>query len=108
PGAADRVRQVELELRSIESALPRRIREVDAGEGQRFGERGLRLVPGLVAPRADVGPRRQPVLDTAEPHVLVNAAEELEELLGLLDDLVVAAEDVRVVLRELADAHDAV
>jgi hypothetical protein len=52
PGAADRVGEVEFELRAVEGALALGIVEGEAGLGQRLGEGGLGAVPGGVGARA--------------------------------------------------------
>src|SRR3546814_8360433 len=54
-----------------------------------------------------VGAQRQ--LDrVGKAEILVDTVGERAEILHLVDDLILAAEDVRVVLRELAQAHKAV
>src|SRR3546814_2706491 len=61
----------------------------------------------LVAAEALFGPERQ--LDRiGEAEILVDPVGERAEVAHFLDDLVLAAENVRIVLRELAHAHQPV
>ena len=59
-------------------------------------------------PKRLLGPQRQLDRIIVEAEVAVDAVEQVAEGAHLLDDLVLAAEDVRVVLGELAHAHEAV
>ena len=108
PGPADGVGQVELELRAVEGAFAGRVVELQAAGDQRVGERALGVVPGRVVAGALVGPGRELVGDVGHAHVAVDPGEERQEARGLVADLVLAAEDVRVVLGHLPHAHQAV
>ncbi len=113
PGPADRVGQVEFELGRIESALARQFFPAEffgraAARDDRFAQLGLGLVPHFLAAEALVGAQRQLHRIVVEAEVAVDAVEQVAEVAHLLHQLVLAAEDVRVVLRELADPHDAV
>src|SRR3546814_6553366 len=93
------------ELGRIEGALARQFlpaiivgREPRADD--RIAEFGLRQIPHLFAAEALVGAQRQ--LDrVGKAEILVDTVGERAEILHLVDDLILAAEDVRVVLREL-------
>jgi hypothetical protein len=68
----------------------------------------LRLVPELVRAHALLGPGRDLVDDLGEAEVAVDLLQERREVRALGKDLVLGAEDVAVVLREAAHAHEAV
>ena len=112
PRPADRVFEVPFELGRIEGAfagklLPAELLRRHAGGDDRLAKLLLCLVPILIAAEAVVRAQRE--LDRViEAEVLVDPVGELAEGAGFLDDLVFAAEDVGVVLRELADAHQSV
>ncbi len=108
PGAADGVGQVELELRAVEGALAGGVVEGEAVGVERLGQRRLGAVPGGVVAGALVGPGGELVGDLGHAHVAVDPGEEVEEAPRLVEDLVLAAEDVRVVLGHLPHAHQAV
>ena len=55
-----------------------------------------------------VGPRRHLVDDVGEAEVGVDLLQQRRVGHALVEDLVLGAEDVAVVLREAAHAHDAV
>ncbi len=79
----------------------------EAGADHRVAQLGLGLVPHLFGAEAIVGAQRQ--LDrVSEAEVAIDAVGKLAECAHLIDDLVLAAEDMRVVLGELADAHQPV
>ena len=112
PRAADRVGQVPFELGGVERAFARQFFPAvffgrQPGVDHRLAQFVLGLVPVGVGAEALVGAQRQ--LDrVGEAEVLVDPVGELAEAAHFLDDLVLAAEDVPVVLRELAHPHDAV
>ena len=113
PGAADRVSQVEFELGRIEGALARQflpaiVRGRAPGEAHRLAEVALRLVPHLVRAESLLGPQRELDRIIGEAEIAIDAVEQVAEDPRLLDDLVLAAEDMGIVLGELADAKDAV
>ena len=113
PGAADRVGQMEFELRRVEGAftrqfLPAELRRVAARRGDRVAQRLFGPVPHLVAAEALLGPQRQLDRIIGEAEILVDPVEQVAEHPNLLDDLVRAAEDMGIVLRELTHAQDAV
>jgi hypothetical protein len=75
---------------------------------QAFHQRVLGLVPALVGADALFGPRGHLVDDVGEAEVLVDLLQQRRVGHALGQDLVLGAEDVAVVLREAAHAHDAV
>ena len=104
--AEDRVRNVEVDLRAVERAVAglELVREVQALE------RGLQRSLGAVPHRVVADPLRRPGRElrrVLQPERVVDVIEQLHEPLDLVGDLVLAAVDVRVVLRELADAGQA-
>src|SRR3954452_12798838 len=109
PGTADRILEVPLKLRRIEGPFARKLLPAELvvrhpGGHHRLPELLFGLVPILVAAEAVVGAQRELDL-VGETEIVIDARGELAEGARLLDDLVLAAEDVRVVLRELADPH---
>ena len=108
PGAADRIGQMELELGAVKGALAFEHRIVEPGFLERPFEVGLGAVPFRVAADALVGSGRELHLVIGKTEVAINQVEQRAERLGLADQLVVGAEDVPVVLGELAHAHDPV
>src|SRR5476651_1889413 len=107
PIAADRVAQHEFELRAVERALAGIEDEVETGCLGRRLQRFLGLVPDRVRAGAR-GRTVRELHEVLEAQVLVDLAQELAEADRLALDLVFGAEDVGVVLREGAYAHDAV
>src|SRR4051812_5321595 len=106
PGAADRVLQMEFELGTIESAFARQRLIFEPGLLERSLEVGLGAIPFLVAADALVGPGRKLHLVIGKAEIAVHGIEQGAEGLGLLDQLVMRAEDVPVILRELTDSHN--
>ena len=113
PGAPDRVLQVPFELGRIESAFARQLLPAEllrrhARSDDRLAKLVLGLVPILVAAEAVVGPQCELDRVIVETEIPVDAVGKLAERTRLVDDLVLAAEDVSIVLRELAHAHQPV
>ena len=107
PGPPDRVGQMEFQLRGVEGAFagqlfPAELLGGASGLGDRLAQDLLGLVPLGVGAEALLGPQRQLDLVFAEPEVAIDAVEQVAEGDDLVDQLVFAAEDVRVVLGELA------
>ncbi len=108
PVAADRVAQRVLELRAVERAVAHRDLVVAARGLQALDEGILGFVPAFFRADALFGARRHLVDDVGEAEILVHLLQQRREVDALLLDLVFGAEDVAVVLREGAHAHDAV
>ena len=72
------------------------------------GERALRPLPHLVAADALLGPRAELDLDVAEAERRVDPMHEAHDAADLFLELLGRAVDVRVVLREVAHAEQAV
>ena len=109
PRAAERVGHVQVDLRRVERALPLGDRVLVPAGAQRLLEHALGLVPeGVVAQAVvGVGPRRKLDVDR-EVEQRVDVVGECHARSNLVGHLVLAAEDVRVVLDEVADAQQAV
>ena len=103
----EHVGDVEVDLRPVERALPRADEVLDLVPLERLDELALGEVPLLVGAELVVGPRRElgPRLD---PEEAVEVAEVVEAAVELGVDLLLRAEDVRVVLRHVADAREPV
>src|SRR5690606_32281746 len=95
-----RVRHVELELGSVESALAGQLLERDADRDEGCLQGSLRTVPELVGAEALFGAERQLDLDVLEPERAVHREQQTIERRDLALDLIRRAEDVRVVLAE--------
>ena len=113
PSAADRVGQVEFELGRVERAFARQFFPAEffgraAGFPHRVAQLLLGLVPHFVGAEALLGAQRELDRVFVEPEIVVDAVEQVAEVAHLAHQLVLAHEDVRVVLSELAHAHDAV
>ena len=107
PRAADRVGHVQVDLRPVERAVARVQLEGDAGAFQRASQRPLGRVPHRVVADPLLGPSRQ--LDAqVEVEDAVDLLGQLQAADHLVLDLGVGAEDVGVVLGDVAHAHEAV
>ena len=114
PVAADGIPEDILELGAIERALAR----VDAGLHLATGlgrnplqhrHHGfLGAIPLLVGADALLGPGRQLHDHLLEAEIAVDGHDEIVDLQALVRDLILRAEDVRVVLREAAHAQEPV
>ena len=108
PGAAQRIGDVEVDLRPVEGAVAGVERVLAVLALQRGAQRLLGLLPLLVAADRLLGPGRE-----LDPHVLeaeprVKLVDRLADPGHLADDLLRRAVDVGVVLGEGADAEEAV
>ena len=107
PGTAERVGQMEVELRAVERAVALVDGVILAHIGDGVLERFGREVPGLLL--ADVVLRHCGNLDLIlQAEDGVDLVEQLDDVLDLVLHLVPGHEDVRVVLREAAHAEQAV
>ena len=101
------------ELGRVEGAfagqfLPAEFLGRHAGVDDRVAQLCSALSHIFVAAEPLVGAQRELDRVIVEAEVLVDAVGKLAERADLVDHLVLAAEDMRVVLRELANAHQAV
>src|SRR5215831_12289302 len=106
--APERVLEVVLDLGPVERALARQLGPFRAARAQRRAQRLLGLVPLLLAADALRGAQRDLHLHLLEAEVAVDLERELVEGHALGLDLRLGAEDVAVVLREAAHAHESV
>ena len=112
PCPPDCVGQMPFELRRIECALAGQFFPAIFGRRKprldnRVAQFAFGLVPIGIAAKALFGPQCE-LYRIFEAEVLVDAVSKLTESAHFLDHLIFAAKDMRVVLRKLADAHDAV
>ena len=107
PGAAEHVGDVQVDLRPVEGAFAGAEHVLDLVALERRLERALGEVPLLVAAELVVRPRRElrPRLEPEEP---VEEAEIVDAAVELRRDLLLRAEDVGVVLGDVADAREPV
>src|SRR5207248_2862693 len=107
PGPAERVRHVQVDLRAVERALARPDEVLDLGALERRLQLALGEVPFLVAselvvrPGRELGPRH-------EAEASVEVAEVVDAGVELARNLLLRAENVRVVLRDMAHAGEPV
>jgi hypothetical protein len=107
PGAADRVGHVQVDLRPVERAVARVEVVLEALVDERLLEPRLGTVPHLLGADAllRAGRELQPRLEAER---VVDREAEVQAALDLLGDLLLGAEDVGVVLRDVADAQQTV
>ena len=113
PGPPDGVGQVEFQLGGIEGALagqflPAPFRGVAAGGGDGIAHGLLGPVPHRVAAEALLGAQRQLDGILVEAEIAIDGVEQVAERCDFADQLVLAHEDMRIVLGELAHPHQAV
>ena len=108
PGASQAVAQRELQLRPVERTLSRLMPPGETGGSRRVGEQGLCPVPDCVVPEAIRGTAGEGDLEVLEAERRVQRPQAPDEPQQLARDLVLATEDVPVVLRELTQAEQAV
>ena len=107
PGTAKAVLQVEIDLGTVECAVALVDGVLDAHGLERLAQALLGVGPVLVGAHGVLGARGE--LDAVrEAKLRVVGRDEVRDVRDLLGDLVRADEEVRVVLRELADAEQAV
>ena len=97
----------DIDLRAVEGAVAGVELPLLARLVQRLGQRSLRLVPDLDLAEVTLGASRELHFVRQAEHA-VDLVEKLEELGELVLHLIRAAEDVRVVLLETANAGKAV
>ena len=106
PLAAQRVVDEDVDLRRVEGPATRVDRVRDAGALGRLRQLPLGHVPELLRPQL-LGWARGELEARLEAERLVLAAHQTQGELHLVDDLVLAADDVRVVLGQLPHSEDA-
>src|SRR5581483_5808147 len=107
PGAAERVGHVQVDLRSVERTVAGVQLVVEAPTVERRLECALGEVPLLVGAELVVRPRRE-LEPRLELEQVVEEFRVVETAEDLVLDLLARAEDVRVVLRDDADARQPV
>src|SRR6266536_5292337 len=107
PGAAQRVGDVQVDLRPVERALARADDILDLLALERGLDLALGEVPLGVAAELVVRPRRE-LRPRLEPEAAVERAEVVDAAVELRRHLLLRAEDVRVVLRHVPDAREPV
>ena len=108
PVAADGVAQHVFELRSVERAFAWTELVLQAGRLDRAFQRGFGLVPHLVRADALVRPVGELDAHVLKAEVAIDRQHLLVELHAFLGDLILGAEDMRVVLGEVAHAQEPV
>ena len=108
PGAPQAVTERELQLGSVERALSGLVAPGEAGAARRVGEQRLGPVPDGVVAEAVRWTAREGDLEVLEAERRVQRPQAPDEAKELVRDLFLAAEDVPVVLGELAQAEQTV
>ena len=108
PGPADGVLQVILDFRAVEGALARQFLPRHVAGGQRRTQGVLGVVPRLVGTQTLVWTQGQLDRDLVKAKIPVHGHGLLVEAGDLFLHLCLGTEDVAIVLREAAHAHDAV
>ncbi len=108
PVAADGIAQRVFELRSIEGPFALVERPGPSRGLERGPQRRLGLVPDRVVADALLRPVRELDAHIREAEVLVDRQDEIVHLEAFFGDLVLGDEDVRIILRKGAHAHQAV
>ena len=106
PGAAERVVHADVDLGPVEAAAAGVDTVGEAVAAQRLDERGLGVVPLRLGPQPLLGPGGQ-LVGRLQVEGLVPLTHQLEQRGDLVLQLVGPAEDVGVVLGELAHPHQA-
>ena len=97
---------VELDLRPVEGTFARLRDGVEPGRARSRLERRLGPVPERVVAGAQGRPRRKPHLDRVEAEIGIDLPLQPAEIADLGLDLVVHAEDMGIVLRELPGTQE--
>ena len=108
PAAAEAVAEVIFNLRAVESAFTRQHLVLHAGTVESDHQILLSLVPGRVVTDTHFRTRRDEVLNVVKSEVLIDLLHDRREIHAFVENLIFRAEDVAVVLRKAADAHQAV
>ncbi len=114
PIAADGITQHVLEFGPVERALPRVHGGLDPPAGllldlrQNPGHHAFGMVPQGVRADALLGTRRELHDDLAEAEIGIGREDQVVDLQALVGELILGAEDMRVVLGEAAHAHQPV
>ena len=96
------------DLRTVKRAFAGQFRPLDAVFAQRVAQSVFRAVPRRIVAQPLVGSQRDLDHDVGEAEVAVDGERQLVERDALALDLLFRAEDVAVILRECAHAHDPV
>src|SRR5439155_19911727 len=107
PGPTKRIVEVVIDLRAIECPVARQLGPLQIAGPQSSAQRRFGAVPGSVRTDALLRTKRQPDGDVLEAEILVDAERKPIECSDLGLDLLRTAEDVPVILRKGAYAHDA-
>src|SRR5690606_25529483 len=98
----------EIELRRIERAVAFRDDRLNAGLARGVQQLCFRLVPEVLRTGALLGSCTKRDVIARKAEVFVDGGCQLDERGNLLLDLILAAKDVRIVLRECTHTHETV
>ena len=108
PGTTQAVLEVVFDLRTVESAFARQNLIRQSAGIKRSDQSGLGLVPDGIFADAHFRTRGNLVKDVVKAERVVDVAHDAGEVHAFLQNLIFGAEDVTVVLRKAANAHQAV
>ena len=108
PVTANGVTKHEFQFRAIERALARVQHSLKLGRVTGIGQRGFSAVPHIILTGAHFRPVREFHANILKPEIGINRLKKLTEDNRFSGDLVLGAEDMRVILRKGANPHDAV
>ena len=107
PRTADRILEVEVDLRAVERAIALIDDVVEAAVLEGLAQAVRREFPVLIRAHGIIRARRE-LGDVRQAERVVDFIEEVDRVLDLLLDLIRRDEEMRIVLREVADAEQAV
>ena len=107
PGSSERIRQMEINLRSVERAVPFIYRIIQLQFIQRLSQSVRCHFPVLIASDAVLGPGGQLHMIT-ESKLLIDLINQPYNPLDFIRNLLLSHEDMRIILRKAAHAHQSV
>ena len=108
PGAPNGIAQVIFNLRPVKRALARQLFPLKTNRCQRIAQAALGPVPHRVITGARVGPQGQLDRNIVKAEVFINLRNQPAKRDRFINNLVFAAENMRVILRHLAHPHQPV
>ena len=105
PGASDGIAKVIFNLRAVKRALARQFFPLQANGCQCVAQAVFGPVPNRVITRAHVGPQGQLDRNIVKAEVFINLRDQSAKPNRFINNLVFAAENMRIILRHLAHPH---
>ena len=108
PCAANCIAQVIFDFRAVKRALIGQFFPIEADFCQRVAQALLGAIPDRIITGPHIGAQRQLDRHIGEAQILVDLCHQPAKINGFRNNLVFAAENMRVILRHLAHPHQAV